>query len=78
MKCYLAFFCALCLSAAAATAAGPPNILLIAVDDLREVALLRMQGESLEEISARLGYVSRSVKRKLELIRELWERELDG
>ena len=47
-------------------------------DDLREVALLRMQGESVEEIAARLGYVSRSVKRKLELIRELWERELDG
>jgi DNA-directed RNA polymerase specialized sigma24 family protein len=46
-------------------------------DDLREVALLRMQGESVEEIAARLGYVSRSVKRKLELIRELWERELD-
>ena len=47
-------------------------------DDLREVALLRMQGESVEEIAARLGYVSRSIKRKLELIRELWERELDG
>ena len=45
-------------------------------DDLRQVALLRMEGDSIEEIAARLGYVPRSIKRKLELIRDLWEREL--
>jgi DNA-directed RNA polymerase specialized sigma24 family protein len=47
-------------------------------DDLREVALLRMQGESIEEIAARRGMVGRSIKRKLALIRELWDRELNG
>jgi DNA-directed RNA polymerase specialized sigma24 family protein len=50
----------------------------VLTDDLREVALLRMQGDSVEEIAARLGYASRSIKRKLQLIRALWERELDA
>jgi DNA-directed RNA polymerase specialized sigma24 family protein len=46
-------------------------------DDLREVALLRLQGESVEEIAGRRGLAPRSIKRKLQLIRGLWERELD-
>jgi hypothetical protein len=47
-------------------------------DDLREVALLRLRGERVEEIAALRGYASRSIKRKLRLIRGLWERDLDG
>jgi DNA-directed RNA polymerase specialized sigma24 family protein len=42
---------------------------------LRRVALLRMDGHSVEEVAAQLGCAPRSVKRKLGLIREIWERE---
>jgi hypothetical protein len=45
-------------------------------EELRTVALMRMQGHGVAEIAARLRYVERSIKRKLQLIRELWEREL--
>jgi DNA-directed RNA polymerase specialized sigma24 family protein len=46
--------------------------------DLHQVALLRMQGESVEEIAVQVGVVPRSIKRKLETIREIWKRELDN
>jgi DNA-directed RNA polymerase specialized sigma24 family protein len=42
---------------------------------LRQVALWRMEGYSNQEIADRLGCVSRSVERKLMLIRELWLQE---
>jgi DNA-directed RNA polymerase specialized sigma24 family protein len=48
----------------------------LADDELRGVALRRMQGDSVEEIAAGLGYAPRSIKRKLRLIRGIWEREL--
>ncbi len=44
--------------------------------ELRSVALWKMEGYTVEEIAARLGYAARSVKRKLQLIRSLWEKEL--
>jgi DNA-directed RNA polymerase specialized sigma24 family protein len=43
--------------------------------DLRRVALLRMEGHSVEEVAAAVGVAPRSVKRKLQLIRGIWERE---
>jgi DNA-directed RNA polymerase specialized sigma24 family protein len=43
--------------------------------ELETVALLKMEGHSLGEIAARLGCVPRTVKRKLKLIRHIWERE---
>jgi DNA-directed RNA polymerase specialized sigma24 family protein len=45
-------------------------------EDLRTVALRRMQGDSIEEIAAILDYAPRSIKRKLQLIRDIWEKEL--
>jgi DNA-directed RNA polymerase specialized sigma24 family protein len=53
--------------------------LLDSLDDkeLAQIALWRMEGFSVEEIAEKLGYASRSVKRKLQLIRSLWEREVD-
>jgi len=42
---------------------------------LRQVALWRMEGYSNNEIAERLGCVSRSVERKLDLIRKAWLRE---
>jgi DNA-directed RNA polymerase specialized sigma24 family protein len=44
-------------------------------DSLRDVARLRMEGYTNEEIAGRLGCSLRSVARKLELIRRTW---LDG
>ena len=43
--------------------------------ELRRVALLRMDGHSVEEVAASVGCAPRSVKRKLQLIRSIWERE---
>ena len=51
--------------------------LLVALDDetLRQVALLRMEGYSDEEIAARVDCSLRTVSRKLALIRKAWLRE---
>jgi DNA-directed RNA polymerase specialized sigma24 family protein len=43
--------------------------------ELQSVALLRMEGCSVEEVAAKLGRAPRSVKRKLALIRTVWEKE---
>jgi DNA-directed RNA polymerase specialized sigma24 family protein len=45
-------------------------------EQLRSVALWRMEGYSVEEIAARLGCVPRTVERKLRLIRRLWGEEV--
>ncbi len=44
--------------------------------ELEAVALEKMEGYSVEEIAARLRYSPRSVKRKLQLIRTIWEKEV--
>jgi DNA-directed RNA polymerase specialized sigma24 family protein len=44
--------------------------------DLRQVALLKLEGYSLEEIAAQLGRVPRTIRRWLRLIRQTWEQEL--
>lgn len=44
-------------------------------DDLRRVAALRMDGHSVDEVATAVGCAPRSVKRKLQLIRTIWERE---
>jgi RNA polymerase sigma factor (sigma-70 family) len=44
-------------------------------DQLRQVAVWRMEGDSIEEIAAKAGCAPRSVKRKLQTIRVLWEHE---
>ncbi len=49
---------------------------LLGDDELRRVAQRRMEGDSVEEIAKLFGYATRSIKRKLQLIRETWEREL--
>jgi DNA-directed RNA polymerase specialized sigma24 family protein len=43
--------------------------------ELKKVALLRMDGHSVEEVAAAVGCAPRSVKRKLHIIRSIWERE---
>ena len=48
---------------------------VLADPELRRVALLRMDGHSVEEVAAAVGCAPRSVKRKLQLIRDIWARE---
>jgi DNA-directed RNA polymerase specialized sigma24 family protein len=43
---------------------------------LESVALWKMEGYTVEEIAQKLGCASRSVKRKLSLIRGRWEKEM--
>jgi DNA-directed RNA polymerase specialized sigma24 family protein len=45
---------------------------------LKEVALRRLEGSSSEEIAAAMGVSARTVDRKLQLIRALWEEESPG
>jgi DNA-directed RNA polymerase specialized sigma24 family protein len=45
-------------------------------DGLRSIALWRMEGDSVEQIAARLGCVPRTVERKLRMIRRLWGEEI--
>jgi DNA-directed RNA polymerase specialized sigma24 family protein len=44
-------------------------------DELRSVAQWRMEGYSVEDIAGKLKYAPRSIKRKLQLIRSIWEKE---
>jgi len=46
-------------------------------DTLRDVARLRMEGYENREIAERMSISLRSVERKLSLIRDTWQRELD-
>jgi DNA-directed RNA polymerase specialized sigma24 family protein len=66
---------------------GPEHALLAAEEcrrlldllgdpDLRQVALYRLEGYTMDEIAAQLGRVPRTVKRWLRLIRQAWEQEL--
>jgi DNA-directed RNA polymerase specialized sigma24 family protein len=44
--------------------------------ELEQIALARMDGQTVEEIAANMGFAPRSIKRKLGLIRGLWSREV--
>ncbi len=54
--------------------------LLLALGDetLRQIALMRMDDLTLQQIADRLGYVPRTVSRKIDLIRRIWEVEVSG
>jgi DNA-directed RNA polymerase specialized sigma24 family protein len=45
--------------------------------ELQEVALLKMEGYTNDEIAQKLGRVTRSIERKLQTIRKIWEREIE-
>ncbi len=44
-------------------------------EQLRQIALQRMEGYTGDEIAERLGCARRTVARRLELIRQLWTEE---
>jgi DNA-directed RNA polymerase specialized sigma24 family protein len=52
--------------------------LLAALGDaeLQRLAVCKMQGYTVEEIAAQLGLVPRTVQRRLRLIRQIWQREV--
>jgi DNA-directed RNA polymerase specialized sigma24 family protein len=47
----------------------------LADDTLKQIATLKLEGYTNEEIAGRLGCVPRTVERKLERIREKWSQE---
>ena len=49
---------------------------LIRKDQLREIAILRIEGYNVAEIAQKLAIGMRAVERKLQLIRKKWKREL--
>jgi DNA-directed RNA polymerase specialized sigma24 family protein len=46
--------------------------------ELEAIARLRMEGYTVEEIAQKLGYVVRSIKRKLQQIRRIWQKEVES
>lgn len=46
--------------------------------DLRQIALLKMEGHSSAEIAQQLACATRSVERKMHVITRLWSREVDA
>ena len=68
--------------------AATPEVLAIAVEEyqrlmcvldddrLRTIAQCKLEGHRNEEIAERLGLACRSIERKLQRIREIWESEL--
>jgi RNA polymerase sigma factor (sigma-70 family) len=45
--------------------------------DLREIAILRMEGHSQKEIAERLNCVPRTIARKLQLVQQIWTKGLE-
>lgn len=43
--------------------------------ELQKIALWKMEGRTNDEIAQQLGYKGRTVERKLQLIRKIWEQE---
>lgn len=50
---------------------------LLRDESLRQICQLRMQGYSNDEIAGRMGITTRSVERKLQLIRDKWSKEME-
>jgi len=63
--------------AALAQAAEACEALLASLEDetLRTMAILKMQGHTLEEIAAHIGCTKRAVQRRLEIIRRTWREQ---
>jgi DNA-directed RNA polymerase specialized sigma24 family protein len=63
-------------AAAAALAEGFERLLTVLGDPaLQTIALRRLEGYSVNEIAAAMGVAPRTVDRKLQVIRAVWERE---
>ncbi len=47
-------------------------------EDLRAIAVLKMEGHMIDEMSAKLGCSLATIERKLKVIRAVWEKDLAG
>jgi DNA-directed RNA polymerase specialized sigma24 family protein len=52
------------------------RLALLPGDDLRRVALARLEGDTVAEVASHLGLSRRAVERKLRLIRQLWQEDM--
>ncbi len=50
---------------------------LLDTDELRIIAMMRVEGYAVEEIAERIGCAKRSVERRLNLIRQIWKSAFD-
>ncbi len=50
---------------------------LLGDNELEAIARLKMEGYTVEQIAQQLGYAPRTIKRKMRLIRTLWEQEIE-
>ena len=48
------------------------------IERLRSIAVRKLEGYSAQEIATELGASTRTVERKLRLIRAIWEEEMPG
>lgn len=46
--------------------------------DLRQIALLKMQGYKTPEIAEQIGCVSRTIERKIQVIARLWQKDVES
>jgi DNA-directed RNA polymerase specialized sigma24 family protein len=46
--------------------------------ELRDIAIWKLEGDTVEEIAVRLGCAPRTVERKLQRIRSRWEQDVDS
>jgi DNA-directed RNA polymerase specialized sigma24 family protein len=51
---------------------------LLGDPELESMAILRLEGHTVEQIARQSGYVPRTIKRKLQIIRSLWAREIES
>jgi RNA polymerase sigma factor (sigma-70 family) len=50
---------------------------VLADTQLQQIAVQKMEGYTVKEIAARTGLLPRTVRRRLQLIRRIWEQELE-
>jgi hypothetical protein len=50
-------------------------LVMLGSDELRSIAVWQMEGDTVDEVAAKLGLSSRTVARKLNLIRQVWREE---
>ena len=64
----------------AAQVADECQRLLALLDDatLRSIAVLKMEGHTVDEIAAQLGSTKRTIERRLHIIRKTWEQAREG
>jgi len=56
---------------------GERRLRLLGDDELRAIAVMRLEGYSVEEVASHLGLTVRSVRRRVSLVRRIWSEGAD-